>query len=246
MSKDNDAYGHILCNLYKGLRSFSVVERDDGYVNVDESVNLYLAKYNSWDKHEKKAIKYIKSPLLDIGCGGGRILLYAKEHDIKFLGIDTSKLAIKICKARGTNNAKVLSINNIGKLKAQKFGSIVMFGRNFGLLENASKAKRLLNVMYNITAPNAIILADSRDPYITDNPVHFEYHEKNRKRGRMPGQLRLRVRFMQYSTQWHDYLYVSKDEMKELLNGTGWRVSKFINSEGFRRNGVYVAIIKKM
>jgi hypothetical protein len=43
MFKDNDVYGHILWNSYKGIRSFSVVERDDGYVNADESSNLYLA-----------------------------------------------------------------------------------------------------------------------------------------------------------------------------------------------------------
>jgi hypothetical protein len=96
-----------------------------------------------------------------------------------------------------------------------------------------------------MTSPSAVIIAEDRDPYITDNPMHFKYHEMNKRKGRMPGQLRIRARFMQYCTDWFDYLYVSKKEMKEILNGTGWKVKRFIDDEKFRENGEYIAIIDK-
>ena len=86
------------------------------------------------------------------------------------------------------------------------------------------------------------IIANTRDPYKTDDPAHLDYHRFNRKRGRMGGQERIRVRFGKYATKWLDYLMVSKEEMKEILDGTGWKVKKFIDSEG----ADYAAIIEKV
>jgi hypothetical protein len=54
-------------------------------------------------------------------------------------------------------------------------------------------------------------------------------------------QIRIRVRFKKYVTPWFDYLMVSKDELKEILAGTGWRVKKFLDS---KRAG-YLTIIEK-
>ena len=57
----------------------------------------------------------------------------------------------------------------------------------------------------------------------------------------MPGELKLRVRYKKYKTPWFGYLIVSKNEMKRILEGTGWRIKRFINSE----NTVYIGIIEK-
>ncbi|OGD44933.1 hypothetical protein A3K69_08515 [Candidatus Bathyarchaeota archaeon RBG_16_57_9] len=51
----------------------------------------------------------------------------------------------------------------------------------------------------------------------------------------------MRVRFRQYATAWYDYLMVSRGEMEKLLEGTGWGVERFIESEG----STYVAVIGK-
>jgi hypothetical protein len=93
-----------------------------------------------------------------------------------------------------------------------------------------------------MTSEGALILAHTRDPYKTDNPAHLEYQEFNRKRGRMSGQLRIRIRFRKYTGQWFDYLMVSKEEMQNILKGTRWKVEEFIDSE----NSQYIAIIEKM
>jgi len=57
----------------------------------------------------------------------------------------------------------------------------------------------------------------------------------------MGGQIRMRHRFRQYVGKWFDYLFVSKEEMKVILEGTGWRIREFIESE----NSQYVAVIEK-
>jgi hypothetical protein len=57
----------------------------------------------------------------------------------------------------------------------------------------------------------------------------------------MSGQLRIRVRFRKYVGRWFDYLIVSKKEMQEILEGTGWRIKEYVDSD----NSEYVAIIGK-
>ena len=58
----------------------------------------------------------------------------------------------------------------------------------------------------------------------------------------MSGQVRIRVRFHRYATKWFDYLMVSKEEMKQVLEGTGWKVDKFIDSKG----ASYAAVIQRI
>lgn len=240
-----DVFGQQMLKKYNNLPSFEVVERDDGFINVSNYNNLYLADYKDWEKHEKEAIKYVKGKSLDVGCGAGRVGLYLQKKGYYVLGIDTSPLAIKLSKLRGLRHVKILNIRDISKLKETGFVSIIMFGNNFGLFGNKKNARNLLKKMYNITTKGALIIAESRDPYVTNNPIHFKYHKNNLKKNRMPGQLRIKVRFMQYSTDWFDYLFVSKNEMKDILDGTGWRIKKFIDSDNFKMNGNYIAIIEK-
>ena len=59
--------------------------------------------------------------------------------------------------------------------------------------------------------------AGSNDPYATEDPAHLAYQERNRERGRMPGQLPLRVRYRDLIGPWFDYLIVSPNEMGTIL-----------------------------
>ncbi len=243
---DDDAYGHEILNHFRGKPSFEVVERDDGYVNVSRGADSYFSDYNKWESHEKSAMLYAKGRCLDIGCGAGRVLLHMQKTGQYAMGIDSSPLAIKVCRLRGARNARVMSINEIGGLQKGSFESIIMFGNNFGLFSSMANARKLLDAMRKLTSASATIIAESRDPYLTENPAHLKYHSRNRKAGRMPGQLRIRIRYMQYKGRWFDYLLVSKSEMKDMLRGTGWYVKKFIDSKGYRKNGIYIAIIRKV
>jgi hypothetical protein len=134
-----------------------------------------------------------------------------------------------------------MSIAEISRLKPCSFDTILMLGNNFGLFGSFTNARLLLNKLLKITSPNALIIAESNDPYKTENPFHLRYQKANRKRGRMSGQMKIRIRYMTYAGKWFDYLIVSREEMKEILKETGWKVKKFIDSS----SSPYVAIIQK-
>lgn len=241
LTDQQDALGHRFYDYLKtGEGQGDVIERDDGYVDVD-NLKIYFSEYKDWSPVERKAIRNARGRVLDIGCGAGRHSLYLQEQGLDAVGIDNSPLAIEVCKLRGLKHAKVVPIKQVNS-KLGIFDTVLMLGNNFGLFGSYENAKRLLNRLGKITSQNARIIAGSNGYYRTENPMHLEYHELNRKRGRMPGQLKMRVRYKKYATPWFDYLMVSKEEMENILKDTGWKISKFIDSDG----PSYVAIIDKV
>jgi SAM-dependent methyltransferase len=240
MTREKDAFGQEIWAYHNGQSSFEVVERDDGYFGVSSGAKLYFSSHDDWPPHEQKAMERVKGRVLDIGCGAGRHSLHLQEKGFDVLGIDVSPLAIKVCRLRGLQKAEVMSIDRV-KFKPNSFDTIIMMGNNFGLFGSLTKARRLLKRFHSMTSQDALIIAETRDPYRTDNPDHLKYQEYNRNRGRMSGQLRLRIRFKKYVTPWFNYLLVSKEELKEILDGTGWKVKGFLDSG----NSIYVALMEK-
>ena len=48
----------------------------------------------------------------------------------------------------------------------------------------------------------------------------------------MGGQVRMRVRYKKYKSPWFDYLFLSREELEGLLEGTGWRLKEIIATSG--------------
>ncbi len=224
MKHNKDAYGQEILAYLNGKPSYEIVERDDGFVALSEGAADYFKEYKHWPSGQKKAIKFARGKVLDVGTGAGRVSLYLQKQGLKVVAIDNSPLAIQVCKKRGVKDARILPINQIDAFKKDTFDTVVMFGNNFGLFGSFKKAKTLLKEFYQITTPEGLILAESLNLYDTNDPVHLAYHKLNRKRGRMSGQLKIRIRFENYIGEWFDYLLVSKNEMENILRGTGWEI----------------------
>ncbi|MGB8780320.1 MAG: class I SAM-dependent methyltransferase [Candidatus Bathyarchaeia archaeon] len=237
---ERDAFGQELWACFKGQDICEIIERDDGYFSAHQSPKVYFSEYPDWSIIEQKAMAVVKGRVLDIGCGAGRHALYLQQKGFSVVGVDSSRLAVKVCKLRGLKKARVMSLENLS-FKPNTFSTILMLGGNFGLMGNPKKTRRLLKKLRRITTKNAIIIAETRDPYNTDNPLHLKYHRLNKSRGKLSGQTRIRVRFEKTVTKWIEWLIVSKEEMEQLINGTGWKISRFIDSE----NSGYVAILEK-
>ena len=72
-------------------------------------------------------------------------------------------------------------------------------------------------------------------------PEHLAYHRCNRKRGRSGGQVRIRARSEAPETPWFDYLFVSREELVKITDGTGWHLAQTIDTDA----AIYIAVLEK-
>jgi SAM-dependent methyltransferase len=242
MKTTEDAFGKQLQAQYESqIATVEIIEREDRYIAVGSEMGMYFFEYEQWSDLERQAIALVEGRVLDIGCGAGRHSLYLQQKGFDVTAIDNSPGAIEVCKLRGLKKAIVKSIAHIDEFESNSFDTLLMLGNNFGLFGDAKNAKLILQKMAQITSSDAQIIAGTCNPYKTDNPEHLEYHEFNRQRGRMPGQIEMRVRYGRTIGEWFDYLFVSPEEMQEIITGSPWQIQEFIGAGEL----IYFAVITK-
>ena len=235
----DDVYGALLVDLCSGKRATEIVERSDGYIMAFDARYL-IAPFRKWDdSDERRAMRFVRGRVLDVGCGGGRVCLHLQERGLDLVGIDSSPEAIACSRQRGVRDARVLAIDAIDA-SLGSFDTIVFLGQNFGMLGSRPRARRILRRLARLTTTRGRIVAETFDPHALVEPVHRRYRDQNHRRGRMPGQLRVRIRYGELATPWLDWLQVSPAELFELLDGTDWQLSRTLGD-----GPSYVAIIDK-
>jgi SAM-dependent methyltransferase len=224
-----DAFGATLMECYEhGATPWSgveIVERDDGFIDCGDA-SRYFWSYDQWGALDRWACAKVQGRVVDVGSGVGRASLYLQETGRSVLALDVSPLAAEVCRRRGVRDVVTGTLDDLARDGAGPFGSFLMLGNNLGLLGSAVEAPRLLATMATLAAPGAAIVGQGMDPYKTDRAVHHAYHAYNRSRGRMAGQIRMRIRHRELATDWFDYLFVTLDELASLLTPTRWRIEE--------------------
>jgi SAM-dependent methyltransferase len=237
-----DAYGQMLLAALDGGDVVEIVERDDGFVAASSlGPKLYLAPFRRWPPHHRRAMRFARGRVLDVGAGGGRISLHLQERGHEVVAIDNSPGAVEVCRRRGIRDARLLDFGDVDE-SLGVFDTVVLLGNNFGLFGSPSRAKRLLRRLDRMSSCDARILVESRDVEGRggDVPWHRRYREGNVGRGRLPGQIRIRIRFRDLVGPWMDYPMVSPNELNAIVAPTRWRVAQVLESED-----TYVAILAK-
>ena len=144
-----------------------------------------------------------------------------------------------MARKRGVSDVRLLPLEDVDASLGH-FDTIVMYGNNFGLFASRAKAKRLLRRFARLTSERGRIIAETRDVSRGDDPAHVRYRKRNVARGRLPGQIRIRVRYRDLATPWFDYLMVGVGELRDILDGTGWTLERTIDSDD-----TYIAVIDK-
>ena len=228
MKEHEDAYGRLILDYLEGNPAPEIVERHDGFIAASRfGPDFYFAPFRRWPKTQRSALRLVRGRVLDVGCGAGRVAIELQARGHEVVGIDVSPLAIEVARRRGAKDVRQLAVTQVGP-ELGRFDTIVMFGNNCGLLGSRRRAPWLLRRFKSVTTPGARILAESTNPSTTDNPDHLAYHEQNRRRGRMGGQLRIRIRHGYSATPWFDYLLASPEELAELASGTGWELTRVL------------------
>jgi SAM-dependent methyltransferase len=235
--KIGDAFGEMIRDAYAvrtgiGPRPLAggrlprpvieVIERDDGLIN-GAPADHYLDEPDDWQPYDHRALRLCRGRVLDIGVGAGRTALELQRRGVAVTGLDTSLGAIEVARKRGLRDTVPATVDEFSRAAA-RYDTFLLLGNNLGLLESPERAPVFLAALARLAAPGARIVAQGSDPYGTRDPLHAGYHRRNRERGRLGGQLRLRLRYRELATEWFDYLNCSTAELEGLLAGTAWRL----------------------
>ena len=233
-----DLFGRIMKDALAGEYAKYSIERDDGHVRNDLG-RTYLDPFPEWPEGERQAIVHAKGSVLDIGCGAGRVMLYLREQGYTTVGLDISPGAVEVCRSQGLVDTRVMSAENM-KFEPNTFDTVLLFGNNFGILGKEPRIIKMLKDLHQITSTDAIILASSRDPEITDDPAHLKYHEWNRERQRPVGLVRIRLKYKDAIEDWWELLLASPEDMNRLAQQAGWTLDRT-----FGPRNLYVGLLRK-
>lgn len=236
-----DAYGQLVRDHLDGRRAAELVERDDGLIMVGAGARSYFDPVRKWPDVERRGLRFMRGRVLDVGCGAGRLALELQRRGREVVGIDSSPLAVGVARERGVLDAEVCRFEDLDD-RFGRFDTVAMYGNNFGLVGSRRRSRALLRRLLELTTERGRIVASSLDPTAIDDRIHLAYQARNASRGRMPGQVRLRVRHHGISSPWMDFLLVSRDEMRALAHDGGWRLTRTIDGEG----PMYVGVLERL
>ena len=234
----NDVFGLALYGYWKGdKRTPHYLRRNDGFLDRTPTGHYFAPKLSV---EEKKVIRYAKGEILDVGCGAGRVGLYLQNKGLTVHGIDTSPLALKVCKARGLKETHCEDIFK-SKLPKNSFDTVILFGNNIGIAGTVKKAEKLLKKLFNLTKNGGHLLLTSLDVHKTKNKVHLDYHKANRKKGIPDGEVVIRVEYKKDIGAYFKWLHVDPQTLKIIAKKSGWILKKLYQS----KDGQYSAVLEK-
>ena len=220
-----DAFGFALLDyLEHGSEARShFIERDDGLLETIDTGVLFTQE-SDWSVAEAPVGDRAGRRVLDVGAGAGRQALPLQESGREVVALDVSPGAVEVCRRRGVRETFTGTVFELAETVAEPFDTFLLCGNNYGLLESVEHGPSFLGALADMAAPRAEIIGTCLDPFATEDPLHLAYHERNRNRGRHPGQIRLRARWSDVATSWFDYLFVPVEQLEELAERAGWEL----------------------
>ncbi len=229
-----DAFGRALLDMVDAAADPIVIERDDGFVGTDT-----FDYAGSLDDRDQWALDRAVGRVLDVGAGAGRASLALQERGQDVVALDVSPGAILACHQRGVRAVYAGSVERAAAAAVGAFDSALLLGNNLSLLASPATAASFLAALGDLLQPDGVIVGTCLDPYQTDKQIHLDYHERNRRRGRMAGHLTIRVRYQGLATDWFDWLAMSPAELAEIAGSAGWRIAEL------RPGALYAAVLTR-
>ena len=229
-----DAFGQVLAACHKaGAQpgaAFELVERSDGYLRAGDAAS-YFAPPGEWTATTRFAFERAAGRILDIGAGAGRVTLGLQDEGYDVVALDVSQGAMAVCRERGVHSTFTGDVFDLAAVVPEPFDTFLLLGNNLGLLKGAEPAPQFLDTLAGMARPGARVIGETVNPYRTTDPDHIRYHDDNRRLGRLPGQVRLRIRHLQLATPWWDFLLCTPEELESIVAPTRWFLSETYSSD---------------
>lgn len=111
------------------------------------------------DGSEERVLARLNGPVLDVGCGPGRVVSALGRRGVPALGIDPAPAAVSMARRGGAN---VLQRSVFDRLPGEgRWATVVLFDGNVGI---GGDAVRLLRRCCNLLAPRGAVVVEVEPP----------------------------------------------------------------------------------
>lgn len=222
---EQDAFGKALLDHLEGRElNPLLLEADDGTSVPAMEPAWFFQTSDEWYPWEKNALESLNGPVLDLGCGAGRAALYLQEIGLEVTALDVSPGAVEVCRRQGIRDARS------GDLRKppddQRWRGILLLCGNLGLAGGWEETRELLLTLASLSTDDALLVADTVDPTVTDDQEEIEFQRMQQESGRYIGQVRLRLRYGDILSPWWEQCNFAICDIPSLVDGTGWSIQE--------------------
>lgn len=174
--------------------------------------------------------------VLDIGCGAGRYLRLFRDRGYDTLGIDSSPGAIWVCKHRGLEPVRCVSIDTFAGVPGS-FDIVLLLGHNLGIGATPSGVQHLLATAATLLREGGLLLANSIDIRRSSDAYARNRAAYNAQGDRHPGQTTYQVSLGPSLEQTFHWIHVSAAECNDWARATGLVERVLVRDEDDAKQG---------
>lgn len=215
----SDPFGRAIRDHYLGEREEPLIDRDGDETREHAIERWYFGEYepDSWYEN------LVDGPLLDMGAGVGRDVLYFQER-FEAVGIEVSEHLVETMRDRGVEDARLADMFSLrDHFERDRFRSAIANGTQVGLAGSMAGVRQFLADLAHVTTPDATAVLDNYAPEKEATAEAFAYREDP-----APG-LAYRVFHCEYEGEVGRTLVFrlfSTDRLREAAIGTPWTVAE--------------------
>ncbi|MGB0881679.1 MAG: class I SAM-dependent methyltransferase [Vicingaceae bacterium] len=207
MSKD--AVGKALLDYFNNNYSVNITVKSSISDDDEIPVPYLFRKETELPELEKRALKYCKGKVLDVGAGSGCHTIILNEKGFEVKAIDISEGAVEVMNKRGVNS-ECISFYEID----EQFDTLLFLMNGLGISGTVEALPNFLNKAKSLLNEGGQILLDSSDiKYMFEAEDGAVWMDLNSK---YYGEVTYQMEYKDSVTDEFDWLFIDYEKLRTL------------------------------
>lgn len=160
----SDPFGRAVRDFHRDEQDEPLLQVDGDEVNEHPIERFYFGERDPDDERTRWLESHLSGPMLDIGAGAGRDVLYFQER-FETVGLEVSEHLVETMRERGVEDAKLGDMFDLrASFDRDRFASVHSHGTQLGLARPDHRLRAFLADLAYVTTDDGTAVLDNYDP----------------------------------------------------------------------------------